>query len=222
MTDSLATKLAQIRGQIPPDVRLIAVTKQVSVNAIRKAYEFGIRDFAESRLQEATEKQEQLLDLPDITWHFIGHLQKNKAAKVIQQFQWIHSVDCLSLLQKLNDLAHQFSLSPQILLQVKILPDPQKYGWTVTELLEDLSHINACEFLQIQGLMAIPPLEISPSETLSLFQQAYQLAQTIKEKNYSRIKMTELSMGMSGDYLLGIEAGATMIRLGSILFGERS
>jgi PLP dependent protein len=221
MTNSIATRIALIRAEIPPSVRLIAVSKEVSVDAMRVAYRVGIRDFGESRIQEATQKQALLQDLPDITWHFIGHLQANKALKAIEQFQWIHSVDNLKLAQRLNRMAQELSISPEICLQVKMLPDPNKHGWTVPELLKDLPLLNECQNLQIKGLMVIPPLGLNDTETLKLFEEARNLATTIQGQNWSHIKIQELSMGMSQDYHLAIEGGATMIRLGSILFGQR-
>lgn len=222
MTDSIAQRIAKIRAAIPPQVRLVAVTKTVSVSAMRLAYEAGVRDFGENRVQEAQAKQSQLQDLTDINWHLIGHLQSNKAATAIAHFDWIHSVDSLKLAQRLDRLATEKSRRPRICLQVKILPDPNKYGWTVPELLADLPHLNACESLNIQGLMTIPPQGLTENETRSVFEQTRQLATQIQGQNWSNIKMQELSMGMSGDYLLAVEAGATMIRLGQTIFGPRN
>jgi pyridoxal phosphate enzyme (YggS family) len=217
----IASRITNIQQQIPSSVRLIAVSKQVSVEAIRLAYAAGIRDFGESRIQEAAEKQTLLQDLPDITWHLIGHLQANKAVKALQQFPWIHSVDNLKLAQRLDRLAEELSYQPQACLQVKILPDPDKYGWTVPELLAQLPELNQCRNLKIQGLMTIPPLGLDQAQTLSLFHHTRELADQISQQNWSHIQMQELSMGMSGDYQLAIQAGATMVRLGQILFGER-
>jgi Predicted enzyme with a TIM-barrel fold len=135
---SLTSRIDSIRQQLPASVRLIAVSKQVSAEAVREAYNCGVRDFGESRIQEAAEKQSQLQDLPDINWHLIGHLQANKAAKALEQFQWIHTLDSLKLATRLSRLAGEMSCSPQVCLQVKILPDPDKYGWSVPELLADL------------------------------------------------------------------------------------
>ncbi|MBS0017933.1 MAG: YggS family pyridoxal phosphate-dependent enzyme [Arthrospira sp. SH-MAG29] len=222
MTDSIAERIAKIRAAIPPEVRLVAVTKTVSVSAMRLAYEAGVRDFGENRVQEAEAKQSQLQDLTDINWHLIGHLQSNKAATAIAHFDWIHSVDSLKLAQRLDRLATEQSRCPRICLQVKILPDPNKYGWTVPELLADLPQLNACESLNIQGLMTIPPQGLTENETRSVFEQTRQLATQIEGQNWSNIKMQELSMGMSGDYLLAVEAGATMIRLGQTIFGPRN
>ncbi|MBN3887136.1 MAG: YggS family pyridoxal phosphate-dependent enzyme [Nostoc sp.] len=222
MNSSISERIVTIRSSLPTSVKLIAVSKQVSAQAIRSAYNAGIRDFGESRIQEAASKQAELQDLPDITWHFIGHLQGNKAKKAIEQFPWIHSVDNLKLAQRLDQLAQQLGVSPQVCLQVKILPDPNKSGWSVPELLADLPTLNQYKSLQIQGLMTIPPSGLNDSEILSVFNLNRQLAKKIQEQNWSHIKMQHLSMGMSGDYELAVQAGATMVRLGTILFGDRS
>lgn len=221
MSSSIHERILTLRSSLPDSVRLIAVTKQVSPEAMRCAYAAGIRDFGESRIQEAASKQAQLQDLSDLTWHFIGHLQSNKAKKVIEQFQWIQSVDNLKLAQRLNQLAQQLEVSPQVCLQVKILSDPNKSGWSISQLLADLSALNECKNLQIQGLMTIPPLGLNDSETLNVFNRTHELAKEIQEQNWSHIQMQHLSMGMSGDYKLAVQAGATMVRLGTILFGER-
>lgn len=221
MTLSIAERIAQVRQLLPASVKLIAVTKQVPVEAMRAAYDAGVRDFGESRIQEAASKQEQLQDLTDITWHLIGSLQSNKAKKALEQFQWIHSLDNLKLAQRLDRLAQELSCQPQVCLQVKLLSDPSKSGWHVPELLQALPELNQCSNLQIRGLMTIPPIGLNESEILSVFHHTHELANQIKQQNFSRIQMQELSMGMSQDYQLAIQAGATMVRLGRTLFGER-
>ncbi len=215
---SIAQRIELIHQETPSSVRLIAISKQVSVAKIREAYAAGIRDFGENRLQEALAKQEELADLPDICWHFIGHLQTNKAKKTLEHFQWIHSVDNLALLQRLDRLAADLPLSPKVCLQVKMLPDPNKYGWQVAELLSHLPELEICQNLAIKGLMTILPLGLTSAEILEAFQATAKLARQIEQQ--SSLKLTELSMGMSDDYLLAISAGATMIRLGRALFGE--
>ena len=218
---TIASRINSIRQQLPESVRLIAVTKQVPTDAIREAYEAGIRDFGESKVQETAEKQSQLQDLPDINWHMIGHLQANNAAKALEHFQWIHSVDNLKLAQRLSRIASEMSRSPQVCLQVKMLPDPDKYGWSVPELLADIPELNKCEHIKIQGLMTIPPLGLNDSQILELFNSTRELADKIQQQNLPNIQMQQLSMGMSGDYHLAIQAGATMVRLGQTLFGSR-
>lgn len=222
MTGSITERIATIRQQLPPRVRLIAVTKRVSVEAMREAYEAGVRDFGESQIQEAAAKLIQLQDLSDINWHFIGHLQSNKVKKVLEQFQWIHACDSLKLAQRLNRLATELSVNPQVCLQVKLVPDPSKYGWTVPELLADLSELDRCQGLRIRGLMTILPLGLSQAQSLAVFEATRNLALKIGQQNWSNLKMQELSMGMSADYPLAIQAGATMVRLGQIIFGERT
>jgi PLP dependent protein len=219
---TITSRIESIRQQLPESVRLIAVSKQVSAEAVREAYNAGVRDFGESRVQEAAEKQSQLQDLPDINWHLIGHLQANKVAKALEQFQWIHSLDSLKLAQRLSRLAGEMSCSPQVCLQVKILPDPDKYGWSVPELFADLRELDECQHIKIQGLMTIPPLGLDDSQILEFFNSTRELADKIKQQNWQHIQMQQLSMGMSGDYHLAIRAGATMIRLGQTLFGSRS
>ena len=221
MTSLIAQRIALIRQQLPDRVRLIAVTKQVSHEAMREAYNAGIRDFGESRIQEAISKQQQLQDLPDITWHLIGSLQSNKAKKALEIFGWIHSLDSLKLAQRLDRLAQEMSCQPQVCLQVKLLSDSNKSGWSVPQLLADLPELNQCRNLQIRGLMSIPPLELTEEEILNFFEQTRELADKIRQQNWSHIQMQELSMGMSEDYHLAVQAGATMVRLGRTLFGER-
>ncbi|MBE9093983.1 YggS family pyridoxal phosphate-dependent enzyme [Tychonema sp. LEGE 07203] len=218
---TIISAINSIRQHLPESVRLIAVTKQVSTDAIREAYGAGIRDFGESKVQETVEKQNQLQDLPDMNWHLIGHLQSNKAALALEHFQWIHSLDSLKLAARLDRLAGEQSRSPQVCLQVKMLPDPDKYGWSVPELLADLPELNKCQHIKIQGLMTIPPLGLDDSQILELFNSTRELANTIQQQNLPHIKMQQLSMGMSGDYHLAIQAGATMIRIGQTLFGSR-
>ncbi|MBE9249860.1 YggS family pyridoxal phosphate-dependent enzyme [Dolichospermum sp. LEGE 00240] len=215
-------RLTHIRASLPSTVRLIAVTKRVSPELMREAYTAGVRDFAESRIQEAASKQAELQDLGDITWHLIGHLQTNKARKALELFSWIHSVDNLPLAQRLNTLAAELGVNPKVCLQVKILPDANKSGWIVPELLADLAALNQCQNLQIQGLMTIPPQGLTDAEILTVFNTTYELAQTIQSQNWPNITMQQLSMGMSGDYQLAVQAGATMVRLGTILFGQRA
>ena len=219
--DSLAHRITCIRDQLSDSIRIIAISKTVPATAIREAYAAGLRDFGESKVQEAAEKQQQLRDLPDITWHLVGHLQGNKAQKALDQFQWIHSLDSLKLAHRLNTLAQDRPAPPQICLQVKLRPDPSKYGFTVPELIKALPQLDGYPFLNICGLMAIPPKGLTPEDTRFYFQQAHELAHEIDGQSWTRIRMQQLSLGMSGDYPLAVSAGATMVRLGRILFGER-
>lgn len=220
--EAIAQQIRQIQQTIPDSVRLIAVTKQVPVEVMKIAYELGIRNFGESRIQETAAKQIQLQDLTDITWHLIGHLQANKASKAIEQFQWIHSVDSLKLAQRLDQLAEAALAKPNICLQVKLVPDPDKFGWTTSELWHDLFMLNQLKQLNIVGLMTIPPYGLKPEEILNIFTLTREFADRINQQLELNFKVQHLSMGMSDDYLLAIQSGATMVRLGRILFGERS
>jgi pyridoxal phosphate enzyme (YggS family) len=216
---TIASRIEQIRLTLPPSTRLIAVSKQVSSDYIRQAYQAGVRDFAESKLQEAISKQEELKDLTDVCWHFIGHLQANKARKVLECFDLIHSLDSLKLAQRLDRLAAELELNPQVLLQVKVVPDPDKFGWETEELLADIPDLVNCGQLKIQGLMTILPLGLSESEKLAAFEKTRDLAKNIE--NSSDLSLPHLSMGMSRDYPLAIKAGATLIRVGTSIFGDR-
>ncbi|HEY9703084.1 MAG TPA: YggS family pyridoxal phosphate-dependent enzyme, partial [Allocoleopsis sp.] len=206
MMKKIGDRITQICQQLPDTVRLIAVTKQVEITAMREAYSAGVRNFGENRVQEAINKQAQLQDLSGIIWHLIGHLQTNKVRKALQHFHWIHSVDSLNLAQYLDQVAGELALKPKICLQVKIAPDPHKYGWNSQQLIEDLPQLNQLNNLEINGLMTILPLGLEGAENLHLFKQVDQLAQYIKQQNWSNIKMQELSMGMSADYLYAIQA----------------
>lgn len=220
MIASLQDHIAEFCAKIPAHVRIIAVTKTVSVTAIRAAYAAGIRDFGENRVQEAETKRAELKDLTDVTWHFIGHLQSNKAQKAIELFDWIQSVDSLKLAQRLDRLAGERDHKLQICLQVKLRTDPNKAGFSVSELWEAIPLLETLENLHIRGLMVIPPINLESAETLELFQQAKELEEKIRQQ--SNLQLDQLSMGMSDDYAIALQAGATMIRPGRVLFGNRS
>jgi PLP dependent protein len=217
---SIAYNIETIRRDLPDSVRLMAVSKYVSSALIREAYAAGVRDFGESRIQEAQTKQQELADLPDLCWHLIGHLQGNKVRKAVQIFEWIHSVDSLKLLQQIDRVAAELATSPNICLQVKVLPDPDKYGWTIPELLTELPEIGCCQQLQISGLMTILPLGVNATQAQQVFEQVRDLSVQISQQPESKLQLSELSMGMSGDYLPAVAAGATIIRLGSIIFRD--
>lgn len=216
---SIAHRIEYIRQTLPPIVRPIAVTKQVPVERIRPAIDAGMTDLAESKLQEALPKQERFRDIPGLEWHFIGHLQANKARKVLETFDWIHSIDSRKLAERIDRLAGEMGLTPKVFLQVKVLPDPDKFGWEGDEILNDLDFLAACQHLKIQGLMTILPLGLSDPEKLAAFERTRDLAREIGDR--SGLLLPHLSMGMSDDYPLAIRAGATFIRLGTAIFGDR-
>ncbi len=217
---TIAERIERIRSSLPSTVRLIGVSKGVSPQAIREAYAAGLRDFAESRLQEALPKREELGDLEGVTWHFIGRLQANKVRKTVLAFDWIHSLDNLELAQRLDRIGGELGINPRVLLQVKPLPDPQKQGWEETTLRADLPDLESYKNLKIQGLMTILPLGLSPEEQEKAFEKVRDLGFTLEKE--SNLSLTEFSMGMSGDYPAAVRSGATMVRLGTIIFGDRA
>lgn len=212
----IADRINQIRQSIPPEVKLVAVSKYTTTDAIRAAYAAGVRDFGESRVQDAKVKQEELADLSDIAWHMIGSLQSNKAKPAIAQFDWIHSIDRLSLAIQCDRLIAELGKSPQLLLQVKLATDPNKSGWSEAELLTDLPELAKLQNLNIVGLMTILPLGLSEVQAYELFCKVSKLAEKLRSRGWENIQ--ELSMGMSADYAIAVRAGASMIRVGNQIF----
>jgi len=221
----IAQRLAQLREELPVSVRLIAVSKTRSAEHIRAAYAAGQRDFGENRVQEAMEKRAELEDLTDITWHLIGQLQSNKVRKAVETFDWIHSVDSLKLADRINRISGECDRCPKICFQVKHRPDPSKTGVEPQSLLTEVSRICSYNHLQVKGLMTIPPLSSDGADTLKIFQENRKLAELIttevKSLECNSMSMKQLSMGMSGDYALAIQAGSTLVRLGQTIFGAR-
>ncbi|MBE9067171.1 YggS family pyridoxal phosphate-dependent enzyme [Leptolyngbya cf. ectocarpi LEGE 11479] len=216
----IAERVAQL--ELPDHVRLVAVSKTFPAADIRAAYNAGLRDFGENKIQEAMAKQAELADLTDITWHFLGHIQTNKARKAIQHFEWIHSVDSLKLARRLDQIAAEQSRSPICCLQVKLLADPNKYGWTQTDLQQSLADLAQLSHIKLKGIMTIPPYGLLSSETQTVFEQAYALGQSIANHQETPLPIRYFSMGMSQDFPLAIAAGANIIRLGTTLFGARN
>lgn len=216
IAQKIGDRLNHIRVNIPPQVKLVAVSKYTTTEAIRAAYYAGVRDFAESRVQEAKIKQTELADLTDITWHMIGSLQSNKAKQALSQFDWIHSIDRLSLAEQCDRLISDLGKSPKLLLQVKLAEDPNKSGWSESELLADLPKLAKLQNLNIVGLMTILPLGLDESQAYAVFSHATELAAKMRSLGWANIQ--ELSMGMSADYAIAIKAGATIIRIGSQIF----
>jgi PLP dependent protein len=219
--DRLVAHIQTFRAAVPKHVRIVAVTKTLPTWMIRAAYGAGIRDVGENRIQEAIAKQAELQDLPDITWHYIGHLQSNKAQKALEHFDWIQSVDSLGLTSRLDRQALNRPTKPNICLQVKLLDDPAKSGWTVEGLNQDLAALGSFKNLNIRGLMVIAPYGLSTADLTELFRSAQKLHHQLADSLLLGSGFTELSMGMSGDYGLAISQGSTIIRPGRILFGER-
>ena len=216
IAQKIGDRLNHIRVNIPPQVKLVAVSKYTTTEAIRAAYNAGVRDFAESRVQEAKIKQTELADLTDITWHMIGSLQSNKAKQALSQFDWIHSIDRLSLAEQCDRLISDLGKSPKLLLQVKLAEDPNKSGWSESELLADLPKLAKLQNLNIVGLMTILPIGLDESQAYAVFSNVAKLA--IKMRSLGWANIQELSMGMSADYAIAVKAGASIIRIGSQIF----
>ena len=210
---SIGARLEDLRRQLPPATRLLAVSKGQPAALIREAVGAGQRSFGESRLQEALAKQEELADLEPLDWHFIGRLQANKARGVVRAFGTIHSVDSLELARRLARIAAEEGAAPKVLFQVKLRPDPSKTGFEPEALRLAWPELRALAPLQPVGLMTIAPLGLSREALSGLFRDCAALAR--------ELGLAELSMGMSGDWREAAEAGSTWVRIGSALFGAR-
>ena len=193
----------------PQSITLIAVTKTVPVDRIRSAAECGIRNLGENRLQEAVPKIDELRDL-DLTWHFIGRIQTNKAKKIAEYFDWIHSIDRMDVADKLGVAA----VKPiSVLIEVKLHEESNKSGAAISDVPNVIEAIRRYEKLDLKGLMAVPPFLENPEEVRPYFRKLRELA--------SQYELPELSMGMTHDFEVAIEEGATMVRIGTGLFGKR-
>lgn len=202
--------------------RILAVSKLQPEQKIRDLYSQGQRHFGENYVQEALEKVEHLKDLSDLHWHFIGHLQKNKAKYVVGKFSLIHSVDSLELAQALSRQCQTKNLEQNILLQVNLAHEETKGGFDRPALLEKWSALTQLPGIHICGLMTMPPLTETGEEVRPYFKELRELLEQLRSGvNLGTHPLTELSMGTSHDYKVAVEEGATIVRLGTILFGER-
>ena len=208
-----ANEFRKIKHSLPLGVNLLAVSKGQEPDSIRKLYGYGQLDFGESRLQEAIPKKNHLNDLNQLRWHFVGKLQKNKVRGVIKEFEFIHSVDSLSLIERISRIAHEEKKIPNIFLQVKFRDDPQKGGFLKQELLKCWPKIVSLKNIHLIGLMTIPPIFLNLDQRKDLFCECRNLA--------NHLELKDCSMGMSNDWEEALEVGATWIRLGSLLFGKR-
>ncbi len=202
-----------IKDSLPLGVNLLAVSKGHHHESIRKLSDYGQLDFGESRLQEAIPKKIDLNDLKQIRWHFVGTLQKNKVRGVIKEFDFIHSVDSLPLLERISRISQEEQKTPNIFLQVKFKDDPNKCGFLKQDLLESWSKIISLNNINLIGLMTISPIALNSYQRKDLFCECRNFA--------NHLGLKDCSMGMSNDWQEAIEEGATWIRLGSLLFGKR-
>jgi hypothetical protein len=203
----------KIKNTIPSNVKILAVSKGFKSQEIKIIHNIGQNDFGESKFQEAFEKQLILKDLKQIKWHFIGRIQSNKIRKIVQNFEYIHSVDSFEKLQKISNVSCEEMKNPSLMLQVKFSEDPTKGGFSPELLILKWKKIQELKNIRIKGLMTINPKGLSSKDNSVLFKKCRLLADSLQ--------LPDCSMGMSGDWEEAIEAGSTWVRLGSLIFGER-
>ncbi|MGA9505427.1 MAG: YggS family pyridoxal phosphate-dependent enzyme [Terriglobales bacterium] len=231
---SIAENIARVRERIaaaaqrairsPDEVKLMGVSKTFSAELIREAYAAGLRVFGENRVQELAGKADALRDLPGAEWHLIGHLQTNKAAKATELFDAVDSVDSVRLAQKLNGFAASAGKTLPILIEINVGGETAKSGLapTSTELDQILQGALQWANLKIQGLMTVPPYSEDPEGSRPYFSQLRKIRDTIAARGLPNISPAVLSMGMSHDFEVAIEEGATCVRVGTAIFGERT
>lgn len=207
-------------GRRPEDVKLVAVTKTVAPERIREAYEAGLRDFGENRVQEAEAKRRALSDLT-VIWHMVGHVQTNKAKPARELFHWVHSLDSWRLAEKLHHAAVCGGERLPVLIEVKLSDEPAKSGAREEEVLQLAEQVGGLETLELRGLMVIPPLFENPEGARPFFCRLRELAGKIESAKLPNVSTREFSMGMSNDFEVAIEEGATIVRVGAAIFGAR-
>lgn len=201
------------------EVQLIAVSKTKPIPMLSELYEHGCRDFGENKVQELVEKYEALPK--DIRWHMIGHLQRNKVKYIVDKVYLIHSVDSLRLAEEISKEAVKKNVTVNILIEVNVAQEETKFGLKTEETEELVKSISALPGICVKGLMTIAPYVENAEENRQYFRNLKQLSVDIMHKNIDNISMGALSMGMSGDYSVAVEEGATYVRVGTSIFGER-
>lgn len=207
-------------GRRREDVTLIAVSKTKPLEDLEEAYHLGVRVFGENKVQELVDKYDSLPK--DIEWHMIGHLQRNKVKYIIDKAAYIHSVDSLRLAETIEKEAAKRNITVNILIEVNVAGEESKFGLMPEEVDEFVTKIAEFRHIQIKGLMTIAPFVENPEENRSIFQRLHKLSVDIGSKNVDNITMRILSMGMTNDYEIAIEEGATMVRVGPGIFGARN
>jgi PLP dependent protein len=226
--NSVAENLARVREQIAQtatkvgrsidDIELVAISKTHPAEKVREAYEAGQTLFGESRVQEARAK---IPELPSaIHWHFVGHLQKNKIRHALPLFEMLHSVDSLALAQDINRIAEEEGLHPRVLLEVNVAGEGSKFGFKPETLRAEMETLLALPRLSILGLMTIPPLAEEAEASRKYFVQLRELRDRVQTEFH--VDLAQLSMGMTQDFAIAVEEGATLVRVGTAIFGKRS
>lgn len=212
-------KAAASCGREPSEITLIAVSKTKPVSMIEEAYSCGCRDFGENKVQELCDKYEVLPK--DIRWHLIGHLQRNKVKYVVGKAALIHSVDSLRLAQEIQKEAEKKQVHADILIEVNVAGEESKFGVSLEETEALVREISKFSRVHIRGLMTIAPIAEHPEDNAVYFSKLKQLSVDIMGKNIDNVNMNVLSMGMTGDYIEAVHNGATLVRVGTGIFGER-
>ena len=207
-------------GRKREDVTLIAVSKTKPVDAIYEVMETGIVDYGENKVQELTDKIETINE--PLNWHMIGHLQRNKVKYIIDKVKLIHSVDSLRLAEQISIEAVKKNVEANILIEVNIAEETSKFGLNTEEVIELVKAVSTLPNIHIKGLMTVAPFTNNPEDNRLYFRNLKQLSVDIAQKNIDNVTMNVLSMGMTGDYEVAIEEGATMVRVGTGIFGERN
>ena len=210
-------KAARRAGREPRSVRLVAVTKTRSSEEIREAIRAGVSDVGENRVQEALVKKPSIA--ASVRWHLIGHLQKNKARKAVEVFDWSHSVDSVEIAERIDRFAGEMGKRQPVLVQVDLAGEATKFGLPEDELSSALEALRALPHLAVEGLMVLPPFLEDPEEVRPYFRRLRELSESARERGL--LTGGELSMGMSHDFEVAIEEGATLVRIGTALFGPR-
>lgn len=207
-------------GRDPKEVTLIAVSKTKPIEMLTKVYNTGVREFGENKVQEMCSKMEVLPK--DIHWHMIGHLQTNKVKYIVGQTYLIHSVDSLHLANEIQKQAVKNDCICDILVEVNIAQEESKFGTSCEEAIKLVEEISKLDHIRVKGLMTIAPFVENPEDNRQYFKGIKQLSVDIAAKNIDNVSMDILSMGMTNDYMIAIEEGATMVRVGTGIFGERN
>ena len=213
------TEAAARAGRNPDEITLIAVSKTKPAEMVKEIYDAGIREFGENKVQEITTKSAILPN--DINWHMIGHLQRNKVKQVIDKVSLIHSVDSMRLAEMISSEAVKKNITVSILLEVNIANEETKFGFKKDEVIQLFPVIAALPYIFVRGLMTSAPIVDNPEDNRQYFRELHQLCVDLKAKNIDNTSMDYLSMGMTGDYEVAIEEGATHVRVGTAIFGAR-
>ena len=213
-------KAARACGRDPETVRLVAVSKTVPTNRVRQAIQAGVTILGENYVQEARTKFNDLATYP-VSWHFIGHLQSNKAKYAVRLFDLIHSVDTLKLARELDKQSHKINKIQEVLIQVNISEEASKSGVDVEGAYHLLKDISLLENLSVKGLMTMPPYFNAPEKVRPYFSALRGLRNRLEQQGLLNVSLSELSMGMTGDFEVAIQEEATLVRIGTAIFGKR-